>query len=172
MAHKKVLAEPALASWAEVDRAMHELQVLVHDLNEISLQRDRKITEIKDESAKVATVFQNRIKKHEAEIREFTLAHRAELNGKSRKMNFGRLGFRISTALKLPTKGVDVLQKLKELGLHKCIKITETVDKDAMRRLPSNILLNTGAYIKQTEDFYYELDSEELADIGSTLEAL
>lgn len=172
MAHKKVFAEPALSSWADVDRAMHEMQVATHDLDELNLQKERQITEIKDNNAKIATIYQNRIKKHASDIREYALAHRAELVGKSKKLTFGKVGFRISTALKMPTKGVDIIQRLKELGLHECIKITEVADKETMRKLPLDKLIETGAFLKQSEDFYYELDANELADTANSLEAL
>lgn len=45
--------------------------------------------------------WQNRIKRLEGDVKEYVDAHRAELDGKSRTLVFGKVGYRASSKLML-----------------------------------------------------------------------
>ena len=38
----------------------------------------------------------------------------------------------------------------------------ESINKAALKRLPTEKILETGAYLKQTDEFWYEVDREAL----------
>lgn len=165
MAHKRVTAEPALHSWIDVDNAMHDIHEAQNTMTEIEAAKNRMIDAAKADYAKLAEPLQNRIKRLEADIREYVAAHRAEMDGKSRRMTFGTVGYRLSSKLMAPAaKLADIIRAVKQLGLTDCIKTTEQLDKDALKRLPADKLAATGAYIKQVDEFYYDIDHESMAD--------
>ena len=162
MARRKVTAAPVLADWAAVDGALRDIRECEHALTELGVDRDRRIDNIKEEYSKMALPLQNRIKKLEADVKAYADAHRAELTGKSRTLNFGTVGYRISSRLILPaSKAAEAIATLKALGRQEFIKTTETLDRAALLRQPVELLNQIGAYIQQRDEFYYDVSGEE-----------
>lgn len=162
MARRKVTEAPALTDWAAVDSALRDIRECQHALTELSVDRDRRIDAVKDEYSKMALPLQNRIKKLEGEVKVYVDAHRAEMTGKSRTLNFGTVGYRISSKLVLPaTKAAEAIAALKALGHKEFVKTTETLDRAALSRQPAEFLEQIGAYIRQSDEFYYDVSGEE-----------
>lgn len=162
MARRKVTAAPVLPDWAAVDGALRDIRECEHALTELGVDRDRRIDNIKEEYSKMALPLQNRIKKLEADVKAYADAHRAELTGKSRTLNFGTVGYRISSRLILPaSKAAEAIATLKALGRKEFIKTTETLDRAALLRQPVELLNQIGAYIQQRDEFYYDVSGEE-----------
>ena len=162
MARRKVTEAPALTDWAAVDSALRDIRERQHALTELSVDRDRRIDAVKDEYSKMALPLQNRIKKLEGEVKVYVDAHRAEMTGKSRTLNFGTVGYRISSKLVLPaTKAAEAIAALKALGHKEFVKTTETLDRAALSRQPAEFLEQIGAYIRQSDEFYYDVSGEE-----------
>lgn len=161
MARRKVTAAPVLADWAAVDGALRDIRECEHALTELGVDRDRRIDNIKEEYSKMALPLQNRIKKLEDDVKAYADAHRAELTGKSRTLNFGTVGYRISSRLILPaSKAAEAIAALKALGRKEFIKTTETLDRAALSRQPVELLNQIGAYIQQRDEFYYDVSGE------------
>lgn len=162
MARRKVTAAPVLADWAAVDGALRDIRECEHALTELGVDRDRRIDNIKEEYSKMALPLQNRIKKLEADVKAYADAHRAELTGKSRTLNFGTVGYRISSRLILPaSKAAEAIATLKALGRTEFVRTTETLDRAALLRQPVELLNQIGAYIRQSDEFYYDVSSDE-----------
>lgn len=60
--------------------------------------------------------YRDDIKKLELQVKEFVTLNKAELKGKSREMDFGKVGFRMSTKLMLPKQVEKVIKTLKSTG--------------------------------------------------------
>lgn len=155
MARKKVTSVPALADWGAVDNALRDIRECQHTLAEMAVQRDRQIDSIKADYAQGALPLQNRVK-------AYVDLHRAELDGKSRALNFGTVGYRVSSKLMLASSRVaEAIATLKVLGHTELIKTTETLDREALKRQPGDILQQVGAYIRTVDEFYYDVSSKE-----------
>lgn len=162
MARKKVTSDPVLRDWAAVDTALRDLKECRHTLAEMSIDLDRRVDSLKDEYNRNAQPLQNRMKRLEADIKEFVDAHRAELDGKSRALVFGKVGYRSSSRLMLaPAKVAEAIAALKALGRKELIKTTETLDREALKKEPTEVLESIGAYIRTRDEFYYDLDDEQ-----------
>ncbi len=162
MARRKVTAAPVLADWAAVDGALRDIRECEHALTELGVDRDRRIDAVRDEYRKMAEPLQNRLKKLGADVEAYVDAHRAELSGKSRKMNFGVVGYRISSKLVLPTaKTAEAIATLKALGRTEFVRTTETLDRAALLRQPAEFLEQIDAYVRQRDEFYYDTTDEE-----------
>ena len=162
MARRKVTAAPVLTDWAAVDSALRDIRECQHALTELGVDRDRRIDAVKDEYSKMALPLQNRIKKLEGDVKDYADAHRAEMTGKSRTLNFGTVGYRISSKLVLPAaKAAEAIAALKALGRKEFVKTTETLDRAALSRQPAEFLEPIGAYIRQSDEFYYDVSGEE-----------
>ena len=94
MARKKVASEPVLRDWTAVDTALRDLKECQYALTELGVELDRRIDGLKDDYNKNAQPLQNRIKRLEGDVKEYVDAHRAELDGKSRTLVFGKVGYR------------------------------------------------------------------------------
>ena len=105
--------------------------------------------------------LQNRVKALESEVKAYVDLHRAELDGKSRALNFGTVGYRVSSKLMLASSRVaEAIATLKVLGHTELIKTTETLDREALKRQPGDILQQVGAYIRTVDEFYYECEQQ------------
>ena len=154
MARRKVTTAPVLASWAETDKALRDIRECRHTLAELAVERDRKIDAAKDTYTTTALPVQNRVKELEGQVKAFVDGHRAEL------------GYRLSSKLVLPKGRVeDVIAQLKALGRDNLIKRTETLDREALRREPAELLCKLGAYINQTDEFYYDVSEAEAKEL-------
>lgn len=160
MARRKVATEPVLRDWAAVDNALRDLRECRHALTELGVERDRQLDALKDEYSRQALPLQNRVKRLESDIKEFVDTHRAELIGKSRSLTFGRVGYRVSARLILaPTKVADAIAMLKSLGRKDLIKTSESLDREALRREPADLLESIGAYVRSSDEFYYDIEA-------------
>ena len=82
----------------------------------MAVQRDRQIDSIKPTTHR-GLPLQNRVKALESEVKAYVDLHRAELDGKSRALNFGTVGYRVSSKLMLASSRVaEAIATLKVLG--------------------------------------------------------
>ena len=109
--------------------------------------------------------MQNRMKALESDVKAYVDMHRAELDGKSRTLTFGTVGYRVSSKLMLASGRVaEAIATLKALGHTELVKTTETLDREALRRQPGELLQQVGAYIRTVDEFYYDVSTKE-ADV-------
>ena len=162
MARKKVTSALALADWSAVDSALRDIRECQHTLAEMSVQRDRQIDSIKADYTQAALPLQNRMKALESDVKAYVDMHRAELDGKSRTLTFGTVGYRVSSKLMLASGRVaEAIATLKALGHAELVKTTETLDREALRRQPGELLQQVGAYIRTVDEFYYDVSTKE-----------
>ena len=162
MARKKVTSEPALNSWQEVDLALRRVAECQNLISEQEIEMNRQLDEVKENAERLTRPMRERIKVLEQHIKQYADDHRSELGGKTKQLTFGRVGYRLSSKLVIPSTA-DVLRRLQELELTDCIVVKRSINKDAVKRLPTKQILQTGAYIKQTDAFGYEVDRTALS---------
>lgn len=163
MARKKVPTEPRLKSWDEIDAAMKEILECESCIDEITVELNRKVAEIKQEATQKAKPAQDRIKELEYDIKEYVIAHRSEIDGKTKQLNFGQTGFRASTRVIVPpAQTADIIAAIKRYGMEDCIVVKESVNKDILKRYPSDEVLKTGAYFKTVDEFWYDTNKQAL----------
>ncbi len=162
MARKRV-TEPQLGSWEEVDGCLKQIADAENEIKSIEADMNKRIAEIKKTAEEEAKQHKETIKQNEGKIKEYTTAHRNELTGKSRSLTFGRVGFRISTRLLLPSAVNEVILKLREHGMLDCINVKETVDKDAVKNYSEEDIMKIGGYLQKNDTFWYETEKDALA---------
>ena len=50
---------------------------------------------------------------------------------------------------------------LKALGRKELIKTTETLDREALKKEPAEVLESIGAYIRTRDEFYYDIGDDQ-----------
>lgn len=170
MARVRMPDTPALKNWEEVDLNLKEIGELQRNIEQFEADMNARIADIKLAAELEAKPHQERIKVLEAEIKDYTDQNRDDLGSKKTKeMGFGKLGFRKSTKVSLPSakgKLEEIIRKLKNYGMKDCvIQPPEKIDKEALKKYPANDLVKVGASLKVDDVFWYEVDREKLADL-------
>ena len=88
-----------------------------------------------------------------------------EQRGRSVELNFGILGFRRSTSLRLLAKHTwaQVLKRIQDLGFTEGVRTKLEVDREALRGWPGERLESVGVKIETADEFFVELKQEEIA---------
>ena len=133
-----------LKSWEDVSLNLKEIGECQLAIEGIEAALNEKISDLKLEAAVQAKPYQETIKKLELEVKEFTEENKVDIKGKTKFLDFGKVGFRQST--KIIIKSIQaVLSGLKARKMVDCITVTETVNKDRLREYPDEVIAAVGA---------------------------
>lgn len=162
---RKRMAEPDLGSWDEVDSTLKKIREAELELSRIAADMEKCILDVKQAAEEQAAPYRDEIKKLSLQVKEFVTLNKGELNGKSREMAFGTVGFRMSTRLVLPKTVDKVIRQLKKLGMGDCVTVKESVNKDILKTYDEKTILSVGASLKKEDAFWYETKQEDLAEV-------
>lgn len=163
MARVRMEEKYILQSWEEVDAVLKEIAENEMEIEAITTDMNKEIHDIKEVAEDKSKKHQERIKVLSLYVQEFTERNRDEIKGKTKVLNHGSVGFRQSTKVVL-SKVDQIIEKLKKYKMTDCINIKETVNKDVLRKYPTDDILKVGANLKIEDVFWYETDREELED--------
>ena len=152
-----------LASWDEVDRALREICECEIGIEKLESDMNMKINDAKAEAEKLGKPLKTAIGILTEQIQSFVEGSRAEMEGKSKFLNFGTVGFRQSTSISYSTKKTEkIIEALKQFGMLNCITVKETINKEALKLYPERDIVKVGAAKKVEDRFYCETDHEKL----------
>ena len=165
MARTRIKNQPVLKNWAEVDAVLREIAEKEILIEEIEGEMNKQINGIKISSGLEAKPHQDRIAKLGQDIKEFVTEHKEEIDGKTKQLNFGSTGFRLSTSAVIPRAKEKVEAIIKSLKIRKmtdCINVVETVNKDVLKKYSEDEIIKIGAKLKKEDVFWYETAREKL----------
>ena len=152
-----------LKSWEEVNESMKEMGYCQIALENAEADMQLRINQAKEDAEVIGKPLKNKIKELEKEISIFAEEHKDEIEGKTKELHFGKVGFRLRTSISIPTKKLEsVIQKLKKLGMENCIKITENVNKDVLATYSEKEIAKVGAVRKTEDKFWCEIDRQKI----------
>lgn len=169
MARKRVIEEPSLRSWEDVNDALRQIAEAQIALGDIESDMQKQIIgaqKVAEEQSKPIKDAQARL---EREIKAFVTDHREEM-GKTKTMTltFGEVGFRLSTSISLPRakeKLEEIIRRLKSRQMNDCIVVEEKVSKEALKKYGEDTVNAVGATWKQSDVFGYEVNIAKLEQI-------
>ena len=167
---KKIMAkrvkknsEFELKNWDDVDRCLREICESELAIGEIEAQMNISINEAKEKASELAKPMQDKIKSLTALVQTFAEEEKSEMEGKTKQLNFGRVSFRQSSSITVPTKKLDlILRNLKKFGMDDCIAVKESVDKEALEKYSDLDIARVGASRTVSDKFKLETDKEKL----------
>ena len=131
MARKRVIEEPTLKSWEDVNDALRQIAEAQIALGDIESDMQKQIIgaqKVAEEQSKPIKDAQARL---EREIKAFVTEHRDEMGkAKTMTLTFGEVGFRLSTSISLPRakeKLEEIIRRLKSRQMHDCIVVEEKI---------------------------------------------
>lgn len=163
MAKRVKTSVEELKSWDEVDRALREIGECEIAIETLEADMNREINDAKSKAEKVAKPLKTAITVLEAQVKAFVEDNKSSLEGKSRDMNFGTVGFRQATSITYSaSKTAEILEALKKHGMTDCIIAKESVNKDALKLHTDKEIERVGAKRKTADSFYYDTDRERI----------
>lgn len=169
MARKRVIEEPTLKSWEDVNDALRQIAEAQIALGDIESDMQKQIIgaqKVAEEQSKPIKDAQARL---EREIKAFVTEHRDEMGkAKTMTLTFGEVGFRLSTSISLPRakeKLEEIIRRLKSRQMHDCIVVKEKISKDALKKYGEDTVNAVGATWKQSDVFGYEVNIAKLEQI-------
>ena len=169
MARKRVIEEPTLKSWEDVNDALRQIAEAQIALGDIESDMQKQIIgaqKVAEEQSKPIKDAQARL---EREIKAFVTEHRDEMGkAKTMTLTFGEVGFRLSTSISLPRakeKLEEIIRRLKSRQMHDCIVTKEEISKDALKKYGEDTVNAVGATWKQSDVFGYEVNIAKLEQI-------
>ena len=127
--------------------------LIAEDAQETAAPRLRALAAQKGET--------QREKQLELLIKDYAETNRMDLDGKTKSLTFGSLGFRKSTSI-IVKKAKAVLIALRAMGMDDCINVKESVNKEALRGYSDDVITKVGCVKKVDDVFWYEPDFEKL----------
>lgn len=166
MAGKRIKpkATVAIQNLDDADRALAEIGDLQRRIEEIETNMNDAIDRHKDEAANLAAPLRERHKVLSEGLAVFGELQKNNIFAVKRSINlvFGVLGFRKSAEIKAAAgkKLADVLEALKTHRFLEAIKVTEKVNKDAMRGWTDDRLGLVHAVREEKDTFWFEVKEE------------
>lgn len=153
-----------LPDLAAVDQALYGIAIEQIALRRIEADAEEQVQAIRKEAAARAESHQTTIKMIETAVRNYAETHKAEILPKGKKtveLNFGVIGFRLSTKIGIKAATLGLLKKL---GFVDGIRIKEEVNKEILSEWTEDKLLLVDAKRKREDVFYYEVKDVEILD--------
>ena len=162
--------KPALIhirDWGHADKLIRKITI-----HQVAIEKLEGIAKIRIDNTKkvMATgvkVHQTEIAKYQESLEAFATTNRADFKKqKSRKLNFGVVGWRKSTSISISTKKtLGLIKDLFSKALQKsCIITKESVSKDTLAKLTDEQLAIVKARREEKDVFYVEPASQKAAD--------
>lgn len=164
---RKRMSETTFISWGEVDRALRRIGEIDRDIGLLEASANEAIDQIKAQTKEKVQPLVAQKKVLELAMKEFCENSREDFGkGKSMKLTFGTVSFRLSTSLVIK-KVADTIAKLKELQLFEHIRVKEEINKETLKDLPAERLAELGVAVKTTDAFGYEVDTQQVDEAAA-----
>ncbi|MCK9243640.1 MAG: host-nuclease inhibitor Gam family protein [Dehalococcoidales bacterium] len=155
-----------IGSFEQADNALQKLGELQLAINQAEHTAADKINEAKLELAEATKPLQEEIKGIVYSLELFANARKSDFGkDRSRKLGFGKIGWRKSSFITLKKDTLELIKKLfSKQKAQSCIITKEAVSKDALAKLTDEDLKSVNARRKETDAFFAEPDLPEAVD--------
>jgi phage host-nuclease inhibitor protein Gam len=155
-----------ITSWDDADKVLKEIAQIQRTVTLAEAGMNADIEAVKESVSRQTQPLLARRGELEGALKDFAVSKQSEFDKvKTRKLVFGEIGFRKTS--RIVCKGVkEIIAKLKDLGLISCIKTTEVIDKNELGKYKDSLIEKAGAKRVTTEEYFYNINAEEIADNG------
>ena len=155
-----------IASWEEADEKLRRIGDITLEINKHEAIAKEVIDDAKAEIAAAVAPLHEEIEQLTQSLEAFSANHIDDFGkAQSRELNFGKLGWRKSTAIAI---GKRTLEFIKEVFGNKraaqYISVKETVNKETLKLLTDQELASVKARRENKEVFFVEPDLPKAVD--------
>jgi len=161
---KKTAAQGELRNWDEVDLALKKIAECQIALDTIDAEMNMKINDAKAEADKLARPLRLAVKEQTGLVQDYTDGHRADLDGQSKQLTFGTVGYRTSPPrAHVPSgKTESIIENLRKFGMDNCLNVKVSINKEVLRTYKEEDVLKVGAKLIKEDNFFCEPDKEKV----------
>ena len=153
----------SINSWEDVNKALKLKGESELTLDTLEAEMNMKINDVKLATEKLSKPLKEKVKELEEQIKDFTEENKAEIEGRTKILTFGKVGFRLSSNVSVPTKKLSkIIENLRKFGMENCIKVSESVNKDILGTYSDKDIAKVGATKKAEDKFWCEADKERI----------
>jgi len=152
-----------IPDWGHADLQVQRIGALQSQIELLEIEAGELIDKVKGDLQKQVKPLQEKINLHVASIEAFAEANKEEFDKvRSRKGQFGVVGWRKSTSIVTKKNTLDLIKELFNSAKRKlCVSVKETVSKEALAKLTDEELASVGARREEKDVFYVEPDITE-----------
>jgi phage host-nuclease inhibitor protein Gam len=167
MARKRL--ESPIEDWTAADEVVRKIGQIDREIKAEEAELQKTINEAKAKTAKAVKTKGDQRKMLLLQLAVFAAAHPEEFKkAKTKKLNFGSLGYRWSSKVVLPSgKGAaaKLVADLEALGLKDCVRIKKSPDKDKIKALDAATLAQLGVRLDEKDTFWCEPDLVKIQEL-------
>ena len=147
-----------ITGWHQADQLVRELGAIQVSITAAEHKAADDINKIKSELEGKVDQLQAHQKHIVKSLEAFALAHTWDFgDARSRKLNFGILGWRVSKAIQIAGTTLERIKQFFNTSKQKaCIRVKESVDKEALAKLTDGELATIKARRKSKDVFFVE----------------
>ena len=147
-----------ISGWPAADQLLCELGEIQMKITAAEHEAADDVKEIKLELEGKVNPLQDRRDYVVKSLEEFALGHTKDFGeSRSRKLNFGILGWRLSSAIEIAGTTLERIKQFFSSSKQKeCIRIKESVDKEALAKFTDDELATVKARRKTRDAFFVE----------------
>ncbi len=123
----------ALTSWAEADAALADLGRLDEEATAAEEQYRRAMAEAEAEAARTRAALKEQRERLLRLLEDFCRCHESELARRSRRLLFGRVGFRTAPAVVVRDESAAVASLVGCLQAERFLRVRRELDREALR---------------------------------------
>jgi len=155
--------------WDHADRMVKEVGEHHAAIESLQIKAQEEIDKIKEDLKDAVEPIQEEAKTLASSLKAFCVTHKRQfIQARSKKLNFGKVGFHKSTSIRI--KKDTTLELIKSVYSRRRAKqyilVSESVSKDALARLTDEQLAEVGARRIVKDDFFVEPNKTEAADLS------
>ncbi len=168
--NKRVKSDSSLIpipDWGQADELVRKIGDLQLQIQSEEAKAKADIDDVKAGLAVAVMPLQENIELHIKSLEAFATNNKKQFGrARSKKLNFGVLGWRSSFSISIKKdKTLELIKKfLTPARKRACINTKETVDKKALARLTDGLLAKIGARRVDKDIFFVEPEIPEAAD--------
>lgn len=153
-------------SWRHADQLIHDIGDCEAEIRQAEDNARKKIESIKAELAVKTQPLQDMAARHTRNLEAFAITHKNDFEKqKSKKLNFGTLGWRKSTSIRVKKITLEKINLVfSKAFAASLIRVKESVDKDALAKLTDEELASVGARRDSKDVFFVEPDLTKAAE--------
>lgn len=147
-----------LKTWLDADDALRELGEQEARKERIEQHKDSLINEAKEDARRKIQPVDEQCSRLRRELELFCVERRDDFAGaQSRKLTFGTVTFKRTASIEVADEDATI-EALKARGMTGCLRVKESVDKNALRDQPDAVLEDVGATRVEGETFTAKAD--------------
>jgi len=150
---------PIIRNWDDVNQALKEICECEIATSAITAELNTAVNIAQEKADKLSAPHKKCIDALKNVVQVFVEDAKEDMQGKTKALNFGKVGFRESSSISIPDDKEEqkaIIKALQKRKMIECINIKETISKTALKKYPDDVLAKVGISREVEDTFFLE----------------